>query len=142
MKKIALTFFAAFFITFSFAQQLKETQVPSAVRNGFYKEYPNITKVKWDKEKDKYEASFDVKNIPNSVLFSASGSIIETETSISLSQLPKGVIEYVRTNYMGQKVVGAAKITDAKGVATFEAEIKKGDLLFDTNGKFLKEVKR
>ncbi len=35
----------------------------------------------------------------------------------------------------------AAKITDAHGVVTYEAEVKGMDLLFDSAGKFLKEVK-
>jgi hypothetical protein len=141
MKMITLTLFAAFLITISFAQQVKETQVPAAVKNAFQKQYPNVSKVKWDKEKAKYEASFDVSKVANSVLFEGSGAIIETETSIPLNQLPKGIRDYVITNYKGQKINGAAKITDAKGVVSYEAEIKKSDLLFDASGKFLKEVK-
>lgn len=76
-----------------------------------------------------------------SVLFDAQGNLLETEVEIKLTQLPKGVLEYVKANYKGQKVKEAAKISDAKGTLTYEAEIKGMDLLFDSNGKFIKEIK-
>ena len=76
-----------------------------------------------------------------SVLFNAQGSIIEKEIEIKISQLPNGVLDYVKTNYKGQSVIEAAKITDAKGKVTYEAEIKGMDILFDSNGKFIKEIK-
>jgi hypothetical protein len=65
----------------------------------------------------------------------------KTAGEIELNQLPKGVLEYVKANYKGQKVKEAAKITDAKGTVTYEAEIKGMDILFDSNGKFIKEIK-
>lgn len=55
--------------------------------------------------------------------------------------MPKGILDYVKTNYKGQSVKEVAKITDAKVTVTYEAEIKGMDLLFDANGKFIKEVK-
>ena len=77
----------------------------------------------------------------HSILMDAQGNIIETEVEIELNQLPKGVLEYVKANYKGQKVKEAAKITDAKGTLTYEAEIKGMDILFDSTGKFIKEIK-
>ena len=50
-------------------------------------------------------------------------------------------MDYVKTNYKGQSVKEAAKITDGKATITYEAEIKGMDLLFDNNGKFIKEIK-
>ena len=141
MKKITLTVCAALFITFSYAQKIEEIQVPAAVKQAFATMHPKVSKVKWDKEKDKYEASFRENNADNSVLFSSAGTLEETELSIAVSRLPKGVMEYVKTHYKGQKVNEAAKITDAKGTVTFEAEVNKTDLLFDANGNFLRQVK-
>jgi len=76
-----------------------------------------------------------------SVLFDAQGSILETELEIELNQLPSAVLEYIKANYKGQSVKEAAKITDANGKITFEAEVGKMDVLFDESGKFLKEKK-
>ena len=76
-----------------------------------------------------------------SVLFDAQGDIIETEIEIEISELPNGILDYVKKNYKGQSVKEAAKITDTKGTLTYEVEIKGMDLLFASNGKFIKEIK-
>ncbi len=141
MKKLAIMIAAGLITSCAFAQKIQDKDVPTPVMATFKKDYPTIKEVKWEKEGDKYEASFDLNKIDNSVLFNASGSVVETEVEIELSQLPTGVLEYVKTHYTGQKVKEAAKITDAKGTVTYEAEIKGLDLLFDINGKFIKEVK-
>jgi len=141
MKKLALMAVAAMITSLTFAQKMQEKDVPAPVKNAFQKQYPTASDVKWDKEGEKFEASFDLNKIDNSVLFDAQGKILETEVEIELNQLPIGVLEYVKANYKGQKVKEAAKITDAKGNVTYEAEIKGMDLLFDANGKFIKEVK-
>lgn len=125
----------------TFSQQLQEMDVPTPVKTAFQKQYPNTKVLKWDKEGDKFEASFYLNKVDNSVLFDAQGNILETEIEIGLNQLPLGILEYVKANYKGQKVKRAAIITDAKGKVTYEAEIKEMDLLFDNNGKFTKEVK-
>lgn len=141
MKKLTIMIVAGMITSCSFAQKMQDKDVPAAVKTTFQKAYPNTKEVKWDKEGEKYEASFDVNKIDNSVLLDANGNILETEVEIELSQLPGSVLEYVKTHYAGQKVKEAAKITDPKGTITYEAEIKGMDLLFDSNGKFIKEVK-
>lgn len=141
MKKLVLMMAVAMITSLTFAQKIQEKDVPASVKASFQKQYPNIKEVKWDKEGEKFEASFDLNKIDNSVLFDAQGKILETEVEIELNHLPKGVLEYVKANYKGQNVKEAAKITDAKGIVTYEAEIKGMDLLFDNNGKFIKQIK-
>lgn len=141
MRKLALMMVAAMITSLTFAQKLQEKDVPAQVKTAFQKQYPKASDVKWDKEGEKYEASFDLNKVDHSVLFDAQGNLLETEVEIELSQLPKGVLDYIKANYKGQKVKEAAKITDAKGTVTYEAEIKGMDLLFDSNGKFIKEIK-
>jgi hypothetical protein len=72
-------------------------------------------------------------------LIDASGNIIEKEVEISLNELPTKAKEFVSKNYSGQKIKEAAKITDAKGIITYEAEVKGKDLLFDSYGNFINE---
>lgn len=141
MKKVVIIMVSGMISSGAFAQKIQDKDVPAAVKVTFEKSYPNTKEVKWDKEGDKYEASFDVNKVDNSVLFNANGNIIETEVEIELNQLPSGILDYVKTHYKGQNVKEGAKITDTKGVVTYEAEIKGLDLLFDSNGKFIKEVK-
>jgi uncharacterized membrane protein YkoI len=142
MKKIAVVIALLLFATLSFAQKMQEKDVPNAVKLAFQKQFPTAQKVKWEKESGNFEAEFEMDKTETSVLFDLQGNILETETEIAVNQLPKAILDYVATNYKGQKIKEAAKITDAKGVLTYEAEIKGKDLIFDEKGNFLKEVKK
>ena len=113
---------------------------PVAVKESFRKLYPTVTKVKWGKEDANFEAEFDVNKVETSCLFDATGKLLETETEIAISDMPKGVAEYVTKNYAGQKIKEASKIVDSNKVTTFEAEVKEGDLIFDEKGTFIKKV--
>ncbi len=138
MKKVALLFLAGIISSLSFAQQIKESEVPEAVKSAMKKNYSSVKVTTWEKEDGYFEAGFTVNKIKNSVLLDAKGNIKESEVEIAVSQLPKGVAEYVKKNHPNQKIIGAAKITDSKKVITYEAEIKGKDLFFDSNGKFIK----
>ena len=118
------------------AQKVKEAEVPSAVKAKQTSLYPNAKVERWEKEDGNFEAEFDNGKVESSTLFDASGKLLETETEIAVSAFPAGVSEYVTKNYAGQKIKEASKI-DANGTITYEAEVKEGDLIFDSNGKFL-----
>lgn len=141
MKKTAAVMVVMLFATLTYAQKMQKKNVPAIVKSTFKKMYPTATGVKWDKEGEKYEASFDLNETDNSVLMDAKGNIIETEVEIEPAQLPKGVLDYVKTHYAGKQVKEVEKITDAKGIVTYEVEIKGMDLIFDNNGKFVEELK-
>jgi len=140
MKQVKLVAAAAMISSLAWAQKINEKEVPIAVKNALYQKYPDAKEVKWEKENQYIEAEFDVKKTDVSVLFDNQGNIIETEQEIEINELPKGVVDYVKSHYK-QNIKEAAKITDAKGTVTYEAEIKGMDLIFDSNGKFLKEIK-
>ena len=141
MKKLMLFAALVMGVSLGFAQKVKEAEVPAAVKSSLQKEFPAAKDVKWDKEKNQFEASFDLNKTDHSVLFDETGKIVETEVEIEMNQLPKGVTEYIGANYKGISVKEAAKITNAEGKVTYEAEIKGMDLLFDSTGKFIKGVK-
>ena len=138
MKKVTLLFFTSAFTSVMFAQQIKESEVPEAVKSAMKKKYSNVKVTKWEKEDGYFEAGFTKDKVKNSVLLDAKGNIKESEFEIAVSNLPKWVAEYVKKNHPKATIIGAAKITDSKGVITYEAEIKGKDLFFDENGKFFK----
>ena len=141
MKKSAILLGAMFAVSFANAQKVSDKEVPTVVKNTLQKSYPNAKEIKWEKEKANYEAEFEVNETDYSLLIDVSGNILETEVEIKIDELPAKAKEYVSKNYAGQKIKEAAKITDSKGVVTYEAEVKGKDLIFDNTGKFLKEVK-
>ena len=123
-----------------FAQTVKETAVPAAVKSAFAKKYPGINKVKWEKEKGNYEANFEQQGKEASAVFSATGNFEESEIGISATELPAAVREYVNTHYKGATIKEAAKITKANGEVLYEANVKNKELIFDAQGGFVKVV--
>jgi hypothetical protein len=152
MKVIIITAAVALCTGLS-AQKLKEAQVPAAVKEAFAKQFPGMKDADWEKEGPNYEAEFEVRqmsneagksvksNIEKSAVFDASGQLLQVEEEIAVSQLPAGVHDYVAKNLEGKKIAEAAKITDAKGTVTYEAEVTKEDYIFDSNGNFLSKEK-
>lgn len=135
MKTTIFTIVAVLSITAAFAQKGK---IPTAVMQSFKTNFPTAEKVKWEKESDHFEAEFTVKKSELSALFDAHGTLLETEIEIPVLKLPKAAIDYVESNYQNLKIKEASQITDAKGIVTYEAEVKGKDLIFDRDGKFLK----
>ena len=128
--------------TVGFAQTKDKNEVPKVVKEAFQKEYPN-TKVKWDVEKDGFEAEFKWNGKQASVDYDKAGNKLATEIEIKKSELPAKALAYIATKYPNQKIKETAKITDNKNAVTYEAEVKidgkDTDLIFDTAGNFLKK---
>ncbi|MBZ4192434.1 PepSY-like domain-containing protein [Niabella beijingensis] len=141
MKKLVFLLTAAAGITVVNAQKIQEKSIPASVKSGLQKQFPDVKNVKWENEDGNYEAGFKQQGTSYSVLLTLSGDIVETEIGMSADALAAPIKDYVAKNYPGQKIKEAAKITDAKGAVTYEAEVKGKDLIFDEAGKFIKEQK-
>ncbi|MHB9039984.1 MAG: PepSY-like domain-containing protein [Melioribacteraceae bacterium] len=138
-KSILLLVVFALVITTS-AQNKKEVKVSEKAKATFAKHYPTVKEVKWGKEgKFEYEAEFKFEGKATSLVIDEQGNLKETEIDIAKSELPKGVDEFVAKNHKGWAITEAAKIVDAKGNITFEAQISKDklkkDLMFTQDGK-------
>ena len=141
MKKIVT--FSAYIIAISFAasaQKIDAGKVPTSVKTSFTKQFPGVA-TKWEKENGKYEASFKKDGNTMSALFEKNGTMTESETDIKVSALPAAVSAYVKANYKSKTIKEAAKITKSDGTIMYEAEIDGKDVIFDSNGKFVKVMK-
>lgn len=141
MKSSVLLIAFALVSNLAFAQKKQKIEVPTEVKKAFATRFPDAKVEEWQKEGDYYEAEFELNKIEHSVLIDAKGDILEVEEEIKVKQLPIAISAYVAKNYPKQKIKEAAKITNAAGVVSYEAEIKSKDLLFDSSGNFLKEDK-
>lgn len=132
MKKFTLLIVLLVAAQVAFAQKSK---VPQVVQSAFTTAYPNAVDVDWEKEDGNYEAEFDsASGREMSVVFDANGGLLETEVPIVFSELPKAAQEALK----GKKVKETAKITNAKGVVSYEAEVRRKDLMFDAQGNPVK----
>jgi hypothetical protein len=125
-----------------YASTIHATVVPVAVKNAFQKKFPNAKKVKWEKEKtNEYEASFKLDRKEVSALYLTDGKLIEVETEIFDTELPKPVAEILNKKYPNIKISEVSKIERSDNSIVYEAELKIGgkkiDLLFDEKGNVL-----
>ena len=145
MKTIVMTLaFAALLAPAAQAQQVAAAQVPAATKAAFQKAFPTVKQVKWEKEGTDYEAGFNLNKAEMSALITAAGVLMETETEISVAQLPASVQKALAVSYKTAKIKEAAKIvTAATGATTYEAEISQGgkhrDVLFEADGTEVKK---
>ena len=138
MKKVIITVSAIVLsMNIASAQHLKEEKVPAAVKESVKKEFPTAKVKCWEMEGANYEAEFVLNKVETSVLVDASGKILETESEIATTALPKAVNDYLAKNHKGEKIKEAAKIVMADGKVKYEAEIKGKDLLFDESGTLI-----
>jgi hypothetical protein len=121
-------------------QSLKESAVPAPVKNALEKTYPG-SKGKWEKEDGNYECSFKKDNKSVSLVINSAGIVLETETEIVKADLPPAVITHIDANYAGKTIKEIAKIVDKDGVVSYEVAVKGKDLMFDSQGNFMKEIK-
>jgi hypothetical protein len=140
MKKYFLLLaFATIVIGHCFAQDVKASEVPQVVKTALSKKYPEATKVSWEKENGNYEANWGGgSGEDNAAQFTPEGVFVEIEKAIPLNELPAAVISYVKEHGNGAKIKEAARVTDANGKVTYEAEVKGKDLVFDENGNYLR----
>ncbi|MCX6291643.1 MAG: hypothetical protein NT126_07745 [Bacteroidetes bacterium] len=141
MKKAILTIAVLGITFFVQAQHVDESKVPAAVKKALYQKYPDQSDVKWEKEKGKYEASFNAAGIPTSVLINSTGSILEFEFVVSENELPREIFDYLSNTEPKQAIKKASIIKDAAGNKMFEAEVNGNDYIFDSNGKFIRKEK-
>jgi hypothetical protein len=120
-------------------QKMDASKVPAPVKESFARQFPGVVP-KWEKEDGKYEAGFKQNGQEMSAVFEANGTMTESEIEIAVSELPALVKEYIKTHYNNSAIKEAAKITSVSGTMEYEAAIKGKDIIFDSNGNFIKEI--
>ncbi|MBI5217987.1 MAG: PepSY-like domain-containing protein [Bacteroidia bacterium] len=107
--------------------------------------YVAATDVKWEKEEGQIEAEFKMNDVKASVKFDDKGNVLEVESEIKETDLPKAITDDIAKNFKGAKIKEAAK-SEANGAVSYEAEIEQGgkvmELLYDSNGKLTKKKEK
>jgi hypothetical protein len=141
-KHILFLSFTVLSVGFLSAQnKFNLSDLPAAVKQAFARQYPGILP-QWDKEDGRYEAEFKKNGKEMSAVFDETGTLMESESEISLNELPHAVMGYMRAHYNNMAIRESTKITLASGKVEYEVAIKGMDILFDANGNFEKELKR
>ena len=119
------------------AQKLLSDKVPLPVKNGLTKAHPGVTAT-WEWEDANYEANFKENGKSVSCILDKTGTILETETEITQSELPKVANTYVSDHYKGKKIKEIASIRKGNGEVNYEVAVSGKELIFDQSGKLKK----
>ncbi len=136
MKNIILMVVVA---VFSISAAYAQKDVPQAAIASLKQKFPTAQKVDWDKEKDgNFEAEFKLDGKEMSVTYSAKGEWVETETGITVSDLPAAVVAAFKKEHGAAKIKEVAKIESTKPLV-YEIEYKNGlktkEVMYDAQGK-------
>jgi hypothetical protein len=142
MKKAILIWVIISLGGYAYAQKENQSAVPAGVKSTFSSLYPNSKVDKWKKENGNYEAYFKKDTKKMTVVIKSNGDWTETRAQIETSELPLPVSTYITTNFPGEKIGDAYKITHAGGgIVTYKADVAKTSLYFDADGTFMKSEK-
>lgn len=117
---------------------LTAAQVPAAVRDGFRRAYPNATARKYSSERENGRTVYEIESVEGTthrdLLLSADGTILETETLLTLAQLPAPVRAAAEA---GGRHIQRAELTVAGQDTTYEIVIqgRRGELKFLGDGR-------
>lgn len=121
------------------SQSVKEKEVPKVVLQKMLSLYPDAKNVKWEMEDGMYEGEFKQNKSEVSVMLSRDGMVAFTEAQVEVASLPAGLLNYVADNYPGAVISEASKVTDSKGMVSYELEIGGDEYVFDTNGNLISQ---
>jgi len=132
----------------SLVPAFSQKNAPDNVKNEFAKKYPSAQSVKWDSEEaNEWEAEFKINGTEMSASFDNKGVWLETETEISVKDLPAAVTNSLAKDFAGFKT-GEVSANETPQMKGYEVALKKGEatfeVVFDNSGKVIKktEVKK
>ena len=145
MKTLVGVFVIAMaFVHAGYAQDVKEKDVPIALKNSLVKNF-TTNSADWNKEGANYEASFKERGNEMSVVFDGAGNVVETEKEIKQSELPLPVQNVLKIDYKDYELEEIA-IIDSKGTITFETELERGkdslEIIFNADGKVISKTEK
>ncbi len=121
----------------------KKEEVPEKVKTAFQKKYPQVKKVKWEKEdKNIWEAEFVKNKREFSVEFSSDGIWKKTEYSIEISELSP-TVKTTLDSLFSKFEIKKAEVTGNSERKAYEVELTDGkgtlEIIIDHKGNVLEK---
>lgn len=97
MNRIIVIIVFLLFTKSTFAQNIDQSKVPAVVLNTFQLKFPIAEDVKWKKNKEDYQINFKVNNKENKLTLNYKGNVLEHSQDLYISEIPKVVLETIKT---------------------------------------------
>lgn len=126
------------------AQDINSSEVPEAVTKAFNEEHPDAGDIEWERSMENYKVEFDIGRMEHEIWYSASGTVLQKEIEITEADLPQAIRDIINEKYPGY-AVDDVEMKWQDNTTTYQVELEKGkeewDIIFDSNGKILQELR-
>lgn len=133
--------------------RIEQKEVPQAVLDAFHKAYPGAEKITFSREEEngqtKYEISFTVKGKKKEVSYAPDGKVLEVEEEIGIDEIPRTIIDLIKSHTTAFKILKAEKITEGdfegyelKFEYTRKGKTRVREVLFDAQGNKVQQPER
>lgn len=131
MKKVFALFIGMFLANLSFtvtAQTIKESKVPSAVRESFKKQHPDMYVYEWEfkKKKQLYEAEFLNKGVKHEAHFTPDGKWLLTKRDIKKKELSANVLQAIAGSKYSNWEIDDAEEQQTPSGLVYKIEVEQG----------------
>jgi uncharacterized membrane protein YkoI len=109
----------------SCSPDLRESKVPSVVRNTLAARFAGAAGVEWEKTRQNYEAEFKVDTVSYAALINPGGALVRFKREVPLGTLPASVQQTLQSQYSGYAIEDA-EIIEEGGQAHYQVEVEKG----------------
>jgi hypothetical protein len=93
------------------AQRLSADEVPANVKQSFESRFQRIKRVEWKLKADQnYEAEFKLRGADVAAKFDSTGKWLETETTITRSDLTSAVRATLMRDFRGYRIIESQKL--------------------------------
>ena len=124
----------------TYAQDIKEKDVPSAIQSGFKSSFPNAKDVEWNLKDGKYKAKFEVNGLEHFAKYGGDGKLLARGMKIRTSEIPNAVSTAVKETYAARMIDDVYRV-DKDGAAFYLVKLK-GDpetkVLYTADGQVAK----
>jgi hypothetical protein len=127
----------------AFAQEVKETDVPAAVKTSFKTAFPNAKDVDWKMKEGKYKVDFDIDGTDYIAAFGVDGKMISKGMKIRVSELPSAVTNAVKSSYANKDIENVYRV-DKDGTVCYLVKLEGNPdtkVLYSADGQVVKEKK-
>jgi len=145
MKKQFLIIGALGLFSFTQAQDISQSQVPSLVLNQFSSQFPKATDVEWEMDGNLYNVEFELGwNIDREVWYNPEGKIVKHKEDISRDKLPEAVNNRIKVDFSDYTIDDLEQITD-NGRVIYKMELNSllqqdWDVIIDATGKVISKI--
>ena len=118
-----------------------DQDAPKMVKEAFVQKFPEVKKVKWEKENEtEWEGEFKRNGLEYSANFLEDGTWVETEYEINKKNVPANIQKTLDSEYPGY-TIEAAEISETVHAKVYEFEIENGEteleVVIDLKGKII-----